>query len=117
MVSRRLFLRSSAASAAYLAFGAWPAWAANAPGVTDTEIKFGQTMPYSGPASAFGAAGRTEAAYFRMINEQGGINGRKLNFISLDEATARQRPSSRPDVSSNRNRSPSFSGVWARRPT
>jgi branched-chain amino acid transport system substrate-binding protein len=85
MVSRRLFLQSSAASAAYLASGRWPAWAANAPGVTDAEIKFGQTMPYSGPASAYGVLGRTEAAYFKMINEQGGVNGRRLNLISLDD--------------------------------
>jgi branched-chain amino acid transport system substrate-binding protein len=54
MVSRRLFLQSSAVSTAYLASGVWPAQAANAPGVTDTEIKIGQTMPYSGPASAYG---------------------------------------------------------------
>ena len=85
MITRRLFLKSSAASAAYLASGVWPAWAANAPGVTDTEIKIGQTMPYSGPASSYGAIGRTEIAYFQMINDQGGINGRKLNLISLDD--------------------------------
>jgi branched-chain amino acid transport system substrate-binding protein len=52
------------------------------PGVTDTEIKIGQTMPYSGPASAYGTIGRAEAAYFKKINEAGGINGRKINFIS-----------------------------------
>jgi branched-chain amino acid transport system substrate-binding protein len=85
MVSRRLFLQSSAASAAYLASGVWPERAANAPGVTDTEIKFGETMPYSGPASAYGVYGRTHAAYFKMINEQGGVNGCKLNLISLDD--------------------------------
>ena len=56
------------------------------PGVTDTEIKIGQTMPYSGPASAYGAIGRAEMAYFQMINEQGGVNGRKIDFISLDDA-------------------------------
>ena len=55
------------------------------PGVSDTEIKFGQTMPYSGPASAYGTIGKAEAAYFRMVNEQGGINGRKLNLITLDD--------------------------------
>ena len=55
------------------------------PGVTDTEIKIGQTMPYSGNASAYGVAGRAQSAYFRMINDQGGINGRKINFISLDD--------------------------------
>src|SRR5580658_5817226 len=86
MVSRRLFLQSSAASAAYLASGVWPAWAENAPGVTDTEIKIGQTMPYSGPASAYGVIGRAELAYFKMINEQGGVNGRKINLVSLDDA-------------------------------
>jgi branched-chain amino acid transport system substrate-binding protein len=63
----------------------WAAFAANAPGVTDAEIKIGQTMPYSGPASAYGAIGRAEAAYFKMLNEQGGVNGRKINFISLDD--------------------------------
>jgi len=55
------------------------------PGASDTEIKVGQTMPYSGPASAYGTIGRSAAAYFRMINDQGGINGRKINFISLDD--------------------------------
>jgi branched-chain amino acid transport system substrate-binding protein len=85
MVSRRSLLQSSAA-AACLTSSAWPARAANAPGVTDTEIKFGQCMPYSGPASAYSMIGRTEAAYFKMINETSGVNGRKLNFISLDDA-------------------------------
>lgn len=56
------------------------------PGVTDTEIKIGQTMPYSGPASAYGTIGRVEAAYFKRLNEQGGINGRKLNILSVDDA-------------------------------
>ena len=85
MITRRTFLQSSAAAAAFAA-SASSARADNAPGVTDTEIKIGQTMPYSGPASAYGVIGRTEAAYFKMINEQGGINGRKINLISLDDA-------------------------------
>jgi ABC-type branched-subunit amino acid transport system substrate-binding protein len=55
-------------------------------GVTDTEIKVGNIMPYSGPASAWGVIGRTEAAYFRKINAEGGVNGRKINFISYDDA-------------------------------
>ncbi len=55
------------------------------PGASDSEIKIGNTMPYSGPASAYGAIGKAEAAYFNMINEQGGINGRKINFISRDD--------------------------------
>ncbi len=55
------------------------------PGASDTEIKVGNTMPYSGPASTYGAIGKAETAYFAMINEQGGINGRKINFISRDD--------------------------------
>jgi branched-chain amino acid transport system substrate-binding protein len=55
-------------------------------GVTDTEIKIGNIMPYSGPASAYGVIGKTEAAYFNKINAEGGINGRKINFISYDDA-------------------------------
>ncbi len=55
------------------------------PGASNTEIKIGNTMPYSGPASAYGIIGKTEAAYFAMINQQGGINGRKINFISRDD--------------------------------
>src|SRR4051812_37597049 len=52
------------------------------PGATDTEIKIGNIMPYSGPASAYATIGKTEAAYFNKINSEGGINGRKINFIS-----------------------------------
>jgi ABC-type branched-subunit amino acid transport system substrate-binding protein len=55
------------------------------PGASDTEIKIGQTMPYSGPASAYGVIGKVQAAYFKQLNEQGGVNGRKINFISLDD--------------------------------
>ena len=55
-------------------------------GATDTEIKIGNIMPYSGPASAYGIIGRTEAAYFKKINDEGGINGRKINYISYDDA-------------------------------
>ena len=85
MVSRRLFLRSSAVAAVTAASGIRVAWAANAPGVTDAEIKIGQTFPYSGPASSYGVIARAQAAYFKMINEKGGINGRKLNLISVDD--------------------------------
>ena len=55
------------------------------PGVTDTEIKIGNTMPYSGPASALSTTGKVIAAYFDEVNEKGGVNGRKLNMISLDD--------------------------------
>ncbi|HLN08372.1 MAG TPA: ABC transporter substrate-binding protein, partial [Xanthobacteraceae bacterium] len=55
------------------------------PGASDTEIKVGQTMPYSGPASAYATVGKAQAAYFRMINDQGGIHGRKIILISYDD--------------------------------
>jgi ABC-type branched-subunit amino acid transport system substrate-binding protein len=55
------------------------------PGATDTEIKIGNIMPYSGPASAYATIGKTEAAYFKKLNAEGGINGRKVNFISYDD--------------------------------
>src|SRR6266513_676197 len=55
-------------------------------GATDTDIKIGQTVPFSGPASAYAGIGKTQAAYLKMINEQGGINGRKLNLIQYDDA-------------------------------
>src|SRR5471030_3139922 len=55
-------------------------------GATDAEIKIGQTVPFSGPASAYAGIGKTQAAYLRMINDQGGINGRKLNLIQHDDA-------------------------------
>ena len=61
------------------------AWAENAPGVTESEIRIGQTQPYSGPAAIFGAVGRAEAAYFKMINDQGGVNGRKIVLVSRDD--------------------------------
>ncbi len=81
MYARRAWL-----AAAALAALAIPAAAADTPGVTASEIKIGQTMPYSGPASAYGTIGKAETAYFNMINEQGGINSRKLNLISLDDS-------------------------------
>jgi branched-chain amino acid transport system substrate-binding protein len=56
------------------------------PGVSDTDIKLGQTSPYSGPASAYSVIAKTQLAYFKMINDQGGVNGRKINLISLDDA-------------------------------
>ena len=55
------------------------------PGITATEIRIGQSIPYSGPASAYAMLGKGEAAYFKMVNDKGGINGRKINFISLDD--------------------------------
>ncbi|WP_441255710.1 ABC transporter substrate-binding protein [Tardiphaga sp. 285_C5_N1_2] len=87
-------LRLAAFSAAYLV--GWALLAASATGAlaqkkydtgaSDTEIKIGNIMPYSGPASAYGAIGKTEEAYFKKINAAGGVNGRKINFISYDDA-------------------------------
>src|SRR5450631_1638828 len=82
MLTRRSFLQTS--TVAVLATRTGSAYA-DTPGVTDKEIKIGQTMPYSGPASAYGVIGRTEAAYFKMINDSGGVNGRMINLISLDD--------------------------------
>ena len=78
---------TSALLLAAMALAATPAFAQhkNAPGVSASEIKIGQTMPYSGPASAYGAIGRSEAAYIAMINDEGGINGRKIDLLSLDD--------------------------------
>ncbi len=74
------------AIAAAIALAPFAAQAQNSPGITDKEIKIGNTMPYSGPASAYGITGKTEAAYYNMINSKGGVNGRKINFISYDDA-------------------------------
>jgi ABC-type branched-subunit amino acid transport system substrate-binding protein len=75
-------------SAAGLVLAGGLSWAAGqyGPGASDTEIKIGNTVPYSGPASAYGTIGKSEAAYFAMINDQGGINGRKVNFLSRDDS-------------------------------
>lgn len=72
--------------AAIITSGSAVAQKAYGPGVTDTEIKIGNIMPYSGPASAYGMNGKVQAAYFKKINDHGGINGRKINFISYDDA-------------------------------
>ena len=72
-----VFVVATQASAAEKKYG---------PGASDTEIKLGQTSPFSGPASAYSVIAKTQAAYFKMINEQGGVNGRKINLITLDDA-------------------------------
>jgi len=83
MITRRAALTASLASAVAGRFSS--ARAADNPGVTATEIKIGNTMPYSGPASSYSVIGRTESAYFKMVNDQGGVAGHKVNFISLDD--------------------------------
>ena len=79
-------LAGLAALAAILAATPAPAQKQYSPGATDSEIKIGTTTPYSGPASAYSAGAVSATAYFTMINERGGVNGRKINFISLDDA-------------------------------
>src|SRR5439155_13277640 len=84
----RIRRRTALAAIAGSAFGSPLVFAQAAkygPGASATEIKLGQTMPYSGPASAYGTIGKLHQAYFKMINDQGGINGRKVNLISLDD--------------------------------
>jgi branched-chain amino acid transport system substrate-binding protein len=68
-----------------LSLGAGSAWA-QTPGVTANEIKIGHTNPYSGPASAYGSLGKTTEAYMKRVNDEGGINGRRINFLSYDDA-------------------------------
>jgi ABC-type branched-subunit amino acid transport system substrate-binding protein len=81
----RLFLAAVVLAAPLLLSSPSSAEGQYAPGVTDTEIKIGNTTPYSGPASAVGTVGKAFAAYFAMVNEHGGVNGRKITFISLDD--------------------------------
>jgi branched-chain amino acid transport system substrate-binding protein len=84
---RKVGLATAVAAIAFAAIGDLSAAEKKyGPGVSDTEIKLGQTVPYSGPASAFSSYGRLMAGYFQMINASGGINGRKINLISLDNA-------------------------------
>jgi len=86
VVTRRLISFASLATAAILVASAAHAQKKYDPGATDTEIKIGNIMPYSGPASSYGVIGKTEKAYIDMINAEGGVNGRKINFISYDDA-------------------------------
>lgn len=83
----RIDRRAVLAATAALALTSHGAWAQKAydPGAGDAEIKIGNIEAYSGPASAYGIIGKTEDAYFKMVNDQGGINGRKVNFISYDD--------------------------------
>lgn len=89
MTSRNLKLAQWAAACATLAVSLIhvnaSAQAKYGPGASDKEIKLGQTMPYSGPASAYATIGKVHMAYFKMINEQGGVNGRKINLLSVDD--------------------------------
>ena len=85
MKNKKLVLTAAAAVFSLLASQSAFAQKRYDTGASDTEIKIGNIMPYSGPASAYGIIGKTEEAYFKMINEAGGVNGRKINFISYDD--------------------------------
>ena len=85
MTMKRTIVTALSAASLVLASGLAFAAGQYGPGASDIEIKIGNTMPYSGPASNYGAIGQSDAAYFAMINERGGINGRKINFISRDD--------------------------------
>jgi branched-chain amino acid transport system substrate-binding protein len=87
LISRRTTIAGLGATALTFGRGSGARAANNyGPGVTDTEIKLGTTAPYSGPASGYGVYGQAQTAYFQMVNDNGGINGRKVNLISLDNA-------------------------------
>ena len=114
-----VFLAVIAAAALTTAAGnaAWSSEKKYGPGVSDTEIKIGQTIAYSGPASSFGTIGHTISAYYRMINDRGGSMGAKSISSALTMATARRRPSNRPGGSWSRTRCWRSSGRSATRPT
>jgi len=86
--NRRTFLTGAAAAAASSALAPLPALAQSTPGVTATELRIGSTTSFSGPVSALGTINKVQAAYFRMLNEQGGIAGRKINYIVYDDGFA-----------------------------
>jgi branched-chain amino acid transport system substrate-binding protein len=85
-LTKRMLLTTAAAGFALAVAGPALAQKKYGPGASDTEIKVGNTMPYSGPASAYGLIGKTIEAYFKKVNAEGGINGRKVTFISYDDA-------------------------------
>src|SRR5271167_4586035 len=80
-----MFRKFKLASALVLALST-PSFAADAPGVTATEIKIGGVFPFSGPASSIGLVGKGVIAYVQSINDRGGVNGRKIDYIALDDA-------------------------------
>src|SRR5260221_2869271 len=84
--SRREFCATAIATIVASATSARAAEKKYDPGATDTEIKLGQTVPHSGPGSIYGVLGRVGEAYFQMLNENGGINGRQIKFFTIDDA-------------------------------
>src|SRR6478752_5338339 len=90
LMQKRDRLRLSLSLLVAALFASFPLVAQQAPdaGVTDNEIRIGNIMPYTGPLAAFATIGRAEAAYFDMINDRGGVNGRKIRFISRDDSSS-----------------------------
>ena len=90
LMQKRNRLRLSLSLLVAALFACFPLAAQQAPdaGGTDNEIRIGNIMPYTGPLAAFATIGRAEAAYFDMVNERGGINGRKIKFVSLDDSSS-----------------------------
>ena len=111
-----MFGKSKLALALVLALSA-PAFAADAPGVTATEIKIGGVFPFSGPASSIGLVGRGVLAYVQLINDRGGINNRKINYITMDDAYSPPKRSSISASLSMVMRWRSFSASSAQRET
>jgi ABC-type branched-subunit amino acid transport system substrate-binding protein len=103
----------TAALTVFAASGAFAGDKKYDPGASDTEIKIRQTMPYSGPASGYGTQGKAELAYWKMINSKGGINGRKITLLTMDDSYSRQKRSSKPASSSSRMRYLRTSDHWA----
>ena len=117
MAIKRTIVTGLSVASVILASGLAFAAGQYGPGVSDTEIKIGNTMPYSGPASAYGTFGKSEAAYFAMINDQGGINGRKINFISRDDGYSPPKTVEMVRKLVEEDRCCCCSTRWARRPT
>ena len=84
--SKRVMCATVIATFLSIATGASAAEKKYDQGATDTEIKLGQTVPHSGPGSLYGVLGRIGEAYFKMLNENGGINGRKITFLTMDDS-------------------------------
>src|SRR6201995_4107220 len=84
--SRRDFCATALATVVVSATSARAAQKKYGPGASDAEIKLGQTVPHSGPGSLYGVLGRVGEAYFQMINDKGGLNGRKIKFLTMDDA-------------------------------
>jgi hypothetical protein len=118
LLSKRPIRASVIAAALTVATGVSAADKKYDSGASDTEIRLGQTVPHSGPGSLYGVLGRIGEAYFQMLNEKGGINGRKIKFFTLDDSYSAPRPSKPRGGWSSRKKCWPCSVRWAphRRP-